>query len=207
LELIVRRVAWWWKRDHGAAERPVGRLRLRHASEAGGTCYLAAVAGRGGDDRLKAEQPGAGETVADQVDAAADLADRVPVVAGEVLRNANQSRRTPQHLGRGRNPEPVADQGLELRPVIDQPGQVEQPLGDHSGVTAPLVLHDHRRPVLIDPQGINPPAVHGTRAVLARQEAHTQQRQHVRLDQPLQISLELQRLRHNLYRVSSTQRE
>lgn len=74
------------------ADRIVGRLRLRHAPGVGRPRSRAAVAGRGGDDRLKAEQAGAEEAVADQVDTAADLTDRVPVVPGE--RSGCAPRRT-----------------------------------------------------------------------------------------------------------------
>jgi hypothetical protein len=39
-----------------------------------------------------------------------------------------------------RGPEPVADHVLELRPVIHEPAQTEQPLVDDAGVDAALVL-------------------------------------------------------------------
>jgi hypothetical protein len=62
------------------------------------------------------------------------------VVAGEVTGDTDQARTAPQDLGRGRHPEPVADQVLELGTVVHQPRQVEQPLVDDAGVRAALVL-------------------------------------------------------------------
>jgi len=53
---------------------------------------------------------------------------------------AGTSRCAPQHLGRGCGPEPVADEVLELGPVIHKPGQVEVPLVDHVCIGAALVL-------------------------------------------------------------------
>lgn len=74
------------------------------------------------------QQVAAEEPVADQVDAALVLAYGVDVVPGEVAGDADQPRSAPQHLGRDRAPEPVADQVLELGPVVHQPREVEQPL-------------------------------------------------------------------------------
>lgn len=123
------------------SHRPIRRAhprRLRRTATTGcsGNCCQA------GDrsHRLKAEVLGAEVAVADQVDAAPVLPYGVHVVAGEVAGHADQPGRAPQHLGRGRRPEPVADQMPELGTVIHQPGQIEQTLIDHAGVSAALVL-------------------------------------------------------------------
>jgi hypothetical protein len=68
------------------------------------------------------------------------LAHGVHVVAGEVAGDADKARAAPQDLGRGRHPEPVADQVLELGPVVHQPRQVEETLVDDAGVDTTLVL-------------------------------------------------------------------
>ncbi|MEU7212616.1 acyl-CoA dehydrogenase family protein [Streptomyces sp. NPDC044989] len=147
---------------------------------------------------LKSKQIAAEESVADQVDRAPVLAHGVHVVAGEVAGDADQTRTAPQDLGRGRHPEPVADQVLELGTVVQQPGQVEQALVDHAGIRAALVLNDDRRAVLVQPERVDPAAVHRPGAVLARQEPDAQQRLHVRLDKALHIGLDLSKTRHDL---------
>nr|WP_211278637.1 hypothetical protein [Streptomyces griseorubiginosus] len=66
------------------------------------------------------------------------------VVAGEVAGNADQARAAPQDLGRGRHPEPVANQVLELGTMVHQPRQIEETLVDDAGIDTTLVLHDDR---------------------------------------------------------------
>ncbi|GHD79585.1 hypothetical protein GCM10010336_61860 [Streptomyces goshikiensis] len=97
------------------------------------------------------------------------LTDSVDVVAGEVTRHTDQPRCVPEHLGRGVNPELVADQAPEGIPVEDQPRHIEQALVDDARIRAALVLGDHRCAVLVDAQRIDPTAVHRSGAVLARQ--------------------------------------
>jgi hypothetical protein len=106
------------------APRPAGHLHT-------------AAHGRHG---LKPQQVAAEEPVADEVDRPPVLAHGVHVVAHEVASDADQARSAPQDLGRGRHPEPVADQVLELGTVVHQPPQVEQALVDDAGVDTALVL-------------------------------------------------------------------
>ncbi|PVE12359.1 hypothetical protein Y717_03385 [Streptomyces scopuliridis RB72] len=72
-------------------------------------------------------------------------------------------------------------------------------------VNGPLVLDDHGCAVLVDAQRVDPSAVHGTGAVLAREEPHPEHGLHVRLDEVLHIRLGLSKtrrdLRHAAYRV------
>jgi hypothetical protein len=86
------------------------------------------------------------------------------------------------------------DQELELGSVVGQPGQVEQPLIDHSGVTADLELHNDGRAVLVDAERVDPAAVPRSGTVFARQESHAQERLHVALA----------RARGDFHRVSRT---
>ncbi len=69
------------------------------------------------------------------------LTHGVRVVAGEVPRDTNQPGFAPQHLGRGRYPEPVAYQALECFLVGHEPRYVVQALIDDARVGATLVLN------------------------------------------------------------------
>lgn len=89
---------------------------------------------------LKPEQIAAEKSVADQIDRPPVLAHGMHVVAREVASNADQAWSAPQDLGRGRHPEPVADQVLELGAVVHQPREVEEPLVDDAGVDTALVF-------------------------------------------------------------------
>lgn len=125
------------------------------------------------------------------------------VVAGEVAGDADQARSAPQNLGRGRRPEPDVDQVLELRPVVHQPGQVEQALIDHAGIRAALVLDDDRRAVLVQPERVDPASVHRAGAVLACQEPDAEQRLHVYLDEILHLGLDPGKTRNDLSHAAS----
>ncbi|MER5785794.1 LacI family DNA-binding transcriptional regulator [Streptomyces mobaraensis] len=125
--------------------------------------------------------------VADQVDAAPVLADGMHVVAGEVAGRADQPRRTPERLVRDRCPEPITDQVPELCLVVQQPRQVIKPLIDHTGIRRTFEFDDHRSPVLVNAQGVDPPSVERARAELARQEAHAEHHLEVCLDKALHL--------------------
>ncbi len=79
--------------------------------------------------------------------------------------------------------------------MIRQPGHVVETLVDHPCVGAALVLDDHRGPILIEAQRVDPSAVDAVDDVLAREERDAQHRLHVRLDKILHIRLDRSKMR------------
>lgn len=65
-------------------------------------------------------------------------------------------------------------------------------------VGATLVLDDHGSVVLVQAERVDASPVHGTGAVLARQEPHAQHRLHVPLDEALHIRLDISKTRRDL---------
>ena len=77
-----------------------------------------------------------------------------------------------------------------LGTVVEEPVKVEQALIDDVLVDRPLVLEDDRAAVLIEPEGVDAAAVLLAGGVLAGDEANSEERFHVALDEHLERPLQ-----------------
>lgn len=88
-------------------------------------------------------------------------------------------------------PETLANQALELTAVAGRPRHAEQALRQDTGIRDALVLNNHGRAALVQPERVDAPAVHGTGAVLGGQEANPEHDLRRTLDKGLHLGLSL----------------
>lgn len=108
------------------------------------------------------------------------------IVFGEVSGDADESRGAPVDAVRRILPDRLQHQQLEVRLVIQQPVQVEEPLVDHVGVGRLFVFDDHWAAVFIQSQRVDAPCMPRARSVLGRQEAHAEKGLQILFDERLQ---------------------
>src|SRR6185437_5515015 len=108
---------------------------------------------------------------------------------GEIGGDAQQPRAGPVDTVSNLVAEFFHHQQLELRAMVQQPIQIEQPLVDHVFVAVALVFDDDGAIVLVKAQRIDAPAMRLAGGVLAGEEAHAEKRLHLRFDQRLQMLL------------------
>jgi hypothetical protein len=84
----------------------------------------------------------------------------------------------------------VDSEWLELGFMVEEPIQIVKILIDDVPVERPLVLYDHRTPVLVDPQSVNAAAVRLARLVFMREETDAEKGVQVTFDQVLQRILD-----------------
>ena len=82
----------------------------------------------------------------------------------------------------------VAHQLTEFRLMVLQPVEIVQAQIDDVFILAPLVLDNHRTASLVDPQGVDAPAVTLARRVFRGEEVDAGQRAQVRLEEILQVT-------------------
>lgn len=129
------------------------------------------VPGDGGDG-LQGEVVVAVEPVADKIDAAPVLAYGIDVVAGEVASEQISRGLLHKICPAASSPSRSRTRCWNSVRWSTSPDRVEQALVDHPGVRRPLVLHDHRRAVLVQAQRVDSSALNQPGVVsLARNRA------------------------------------
>lgn len=95
----------------------------------------------------------------------ADHLDGLRIVIGEVPRNTDEPGIAPVDRLCTLGAELLLHQALELVLMIKEPRQVRECLTDHVLIARALVLHDDRRPVLVQPERIDPAAMSARRVL------------------------------------------
>lgn len=98
------------------------------------------------------------------------------VVLREIAGDAEEARAGPVDELVAPPAECFQEEEFELGLVVEEPVEIVEALVDDVLVERPLVLDDDRKAVLVDAQGVDPPAVRLSGGVLAGQEGDAEER-------------------------------